>query len=74
VGFITSSRHFGERAIKPPVLRVRRPLKSSGPNGVASVKRTQLVGNFVHDFGAHDSIDDDDSVVAEDRADLISRS
>src|ERR1700722_15696276 len=38
VGFITSSRDFGERAIRPPVLRVRRPLKSSAPMGVFSVK------------------------------------
>ena len=31
VGFVTSSRDFGERAISPPVLRVRRPLNSSAP-------------------------------------------
>src|SRR5271155_5736374 len=37
-GCITSSRDFRERAISPPVLRVRRPLKSSGPSGVFSAK------------------------------------
>src|SRR5277367_2280360 len=37
-GCVTSSRDFGERAISPPVLRVRRPLKSSGPSGVFSAK------------------------------------
>ena len=35
-GCMTSSRQVAERATRPPVRRVRRPAKSSGPNGVAS--------------------------------------
>ncbi len=35
-GCMTSSRQPGERAMSEPVRRVRSPLKSSGPVGVAS--------------------------------------
>lgn len=35
---------------------------------------TQLFGDLVHHFGAHDTIDDNDSIVAEYCADFVSRS
>ncbi len=35
-GCMTSSRQAGDRAMSEPVRRVRLPLKSSGPVGVAS--------------------------------------
>ncbi len=57
--------------MRPPVLRVRRPLKSSAPIGCRFSERTQLFGDLVHHFGADDVIDDDASVVGERGADFV---
>ena len=65
-GCVTGCRAAGERAIRDPVRRVRSPVKSSGPGGVASRYGSELGLDAVQQAGGRHPVDDDGALLLDD--------
>ena len=64
-GCWTMSRNFTDRAIRPPVRRVRRPVKSSSPDRRFFDERRKFFAHLIHDSGRNEVVDHDDTVLRE---------